>query len=140
MHNKLIRIYNLHQISDITRRIALVSFDVVSLFTNVPVERAKQIAYDRLLTDRSLPDRTTLTPKQVTDLLDFCLNATYIIILSYSGKFYKQTFGTAMDSPVSVTVANSNLVMEDVEDRAISSSDLKPPFWKRYIYDICRQG
>ena len=41
-----------------------------------------------------------------------------------------------MGSSVSVTVAN--LVMEDVEDRVISSYHTPVPFWKkRYVDDIC---
>ena len=44
---------------------------------------------------------------------------------------YQQTFGTAMGSPVSVTVAN--LVMEDVEQRALATSEAQPPFWKTYV-------
>ena len=59
-----------------------------------------------------------------------CLDATF---LAYRGDFYQQTFGTAMGSPVSVTVAN--LVMEDVEQRALSSYPSPPPFWKRYVDD-----
>ena len=38
-----------------------------------------------------------------------------------------------MDSPVSVTVAN--LVMEDVEQRALSSYPSPAPFWRRYVDD-----
>ena len=51
------------------------------------------VANDRLHQDSSLADHTGLSPDQVTNLLRFYLNATY---LAYSGKFYKQTFGTAM--------------------------------------------
>ena len=47
--------------------------------------------------------------------LEFCLGATY---LAYKGSYYQQTYGTAMGPPVSVTVAN--LVMEDLEEIAIS--------------------
>ncbi len=40
-----------------------------------------------------------------------------------------------MWSSVSITVAN--LVMEDVEDRALQSYHSPPLFWKRYIDDVC---
>ena len=38
-----------------------------------------------------------------------------------------------MGSPVSVTVAN--FIMEDVEQRALSSYPSPPPFWMRYVDD-----
>ena len=38
-----------------------------------------------------------------------------------------------MGSPVSVTVAN--LVMEEIEDIALSSFEHAPQFWKRYVDD-----
>ena len=108
------------------------SFDVVSLFTRVPVDRAIEVANSKLLADETLSDRTALSPKEIIRLLEFCLNATY---LCHQGRFFQQTFGTAMGSPVSVTVAN--LVMEDVETRAISNSTHTPFFWKRYVDDVC---
>ena len=105
----------------------LVSFDVVSLFTKVPVELAVRVAHERLLADTSLAE---LSPDEVVNLLRFCLGATY---LSYRGEVYQQTFGTAMGSSISVTVAN--LVMEDVEQRALATCEAQPPFWKRYVDD-----
>lgn len=110
--------------------VLLVSFDVVSLFTKVPVNLATKVAHERLSRDPLLAERTALSPGQVVGLLQFCLNATY---LSYRGEMFQQVYGTAMGSPVSVTVAN--LVMEDVEQRALTSSDYQPPFWKRYVDD-----
>ena len=43
-------------------------------------------------------------------------------------------FSTAMGSPVSVTI--DNLVMEDVEQRAISNFHTTPLFWNRYVDDV----
>ena len=108
----------------------LVSFDVVSLFTRVPADLAISVAGERLKADSSLSERTALSADQVVKLLQFCLDATY---LAYRGEFFKQTFGTAMGSPVLVTVAN--LVMESVEERALSTYQSPVPFWKRYVDD-----
>ena len=36
-----------------------------------------------------------------------------------------------------VSVSIMNLVMENVEVRAISSYDFHPKFWKRYVDDVC---
>ena len=110
----------------------LVSFDVVSLFTNVPTSLAIEVARRRMDADESLETRTNLSVDEIVRLLAFCLNATY---LSFHGSVYRQKYGTAMGSPVSVTVAN--LVMEDVEERALSSFDIELPFWKRYVDDVC---
>ena len=40
-----------------------------------------------------------------------------------------------MGSPVSPVMAN--LVMEDLEKRALSTSIVQPCFWKRYVDDVC---
>ena len=48
---------------------------------------------------------------------------------------YRQVFGTAKGSLVSVVVAN--LVMEDIEERELAALSDPPQFWKRYVDDIC---
>ena len=54
----------------------LVSFDVLSLFTNVPIQEAVQVVKKKLKEDQSLPSRTLLTPKRITELLEICLITT----------------------------------------------------------------
>ena len=46
--------------------------------------------------------------------LDICLDNTY---LCFRNKFYRQIFGVAMGSPISVIVAN--LVMESIENKML---------------------
>ena len=53
----------------------------------------------------------------------------------FRGDYCQQTFSTAMGSPVSVTVAN--LVMEEVEQMALSKFEPPPCFWKRCVDDTC---
>ena len=48
----------------------LVSFDLSSLFTNIPVTEAIQVICNRLQQDGMLADRTTLSPDRVAELLD----------------------------------------------------------------------
>ena len=62
--------------------------------------------------------------------LRICLQATY---LKFRNKFFGQIYGTAMGSPVSVVVAD--LVMEDVEERAIDSFGQPPKVWKQFVDD-----
>jgi len=81
----------------------MVSFDVASLFTNVPIEGAVQAARRKLESDPGLADRTTLTPAEIASLLDFLLRSTY---LRYNGSIYEQREGATMRSPVSAVNAN----------------------------------
>ena len=91
-----------------------------------------QVAHQRLLDDTSLTSHTSLTTDEITTLLEFCLNATYS---TFRNSLYQQVHGTAMGSPVSVVVAD--LVMEDVESRALTTFPSPPRFWKRYEDDTC---
>ena len=69
--------------------------------------------------------------KDIIHLLSFCLKTTQF---AYNDTYYQQVFGTAMGSPVSVVIAN--MVIEDVEQKALANSPVKPFFWKRYVDDV----
>ena len=81
----------------------LVSFDVSTLFTNAPVDKAVWGICDKLRDDQTLRGRTTFSPDRVAELLETCLRSTYF---SYEGAFYEQQEDTAMGSPIPAAVAN----------------------------------
>ena len=112
---------------------ALLSHDVVSLFTNVPIPQALAVIRARLEQDETLSERTALTVDDIMELMDFVMATTYF---QFREKFFEQVFGTAMGSPVSVVV--SNLFMEDLEQKALQSAplDIKPRFWRRFVDDV----
>ena len=109
----------------------LVSFDVKSLYTNIPVEDTLCIIREKLDNDPSLPDRTSLSPASICKLLSSCLKTTSF---RFRDTFYKLTDGVAMGSPVSAVVAN--LFMEHFEAKAIAQSLIKPALWKRFVDDV----
>ena len=64
------------------------------------------------------------------DLVNLCLTSTYF---QYNGKHYKQLHGTAMGSPVSVVAAE--IVMQNIEERALAFYKRTLPLWVRYVDD-----
>ena len=68
----------------------LVSFDVKSLFTSIPLQLALDCAINKSHYQPPLPT------DDLMDLLHLCLTSTYF---QYNGKHYKQLHGTAMGSP-----------------------------------------
>ena len=105
----------------------LVSFDVKSLFTSIPL----QLALD--CTETAINNSTIELPLPTDDLMDLlnlCLTSTYF---QYNGKHYKQLHGTAMGSPVSVVVAE--IVMQNIEEQALATYKRTLPLWLRYVDD-----
>ena len=56
----------------------LVSFDVVSLFTSVPVDKALGLVLDLLSSDESLASRTSLDISDITIGLEHCFSSNQI--------------------------------------------------------------
>jgi len=108
----------------------MVSSDVKSLFTNVPVDEALLIIRNKLEHDETLKLRTFLSVESIMELLTLCLKTTYF---SYEDHFYQQNDGAAMGSPISPVMAN--IYMEFFEQEAITSAQTKPDIWLRYVDD-----
>ena len=95
----------------------LVSFDVVSLYTCIPIKEALEVIYH-------------LTDPDTARLVEICLTS---IFSYFEGESFQYTCGVAMGLPLSPIVAN--IFMEDLESKALASTRLLPKLWKRYVDD-----
>lgn len=89
------------------QRYITVSFDVVSLFTNVSVDLVIKVI------EKKWHDICLLTPidkKTFIKMIRFCL--TDCNYFQYNGKTYKQLYGTAMGNPLSAVA--SNIVLDNL--------------------------
>jgi hypothetical protein len=78
----------------------LVSFDVVGLFTSVPLDEAlTEDIKSRLRIDHTLAERSPLQVEAIIELLEFCLGTTYFQV---DGKFFQKKDSMAMGSTLLV--------------------------------------
>ena len=68
--------------------------------------------------------------RSILDLLSFVLRNSYF---SFQEVIYQQVFGCVMSSPVSALIAE--LVMQEVEEKALATSIVQPRWWRRYVDD-----
>ena len=108
----------------------MVSFDVESLFTSVPTSEVLPLLRSRLESDQTPSEESGLSVDSILELVSFCVNTSYF---QFGEKFYEQTQGMAMGSPLSPVLAN--LYMEWFEQTALSSTNKPPKMWKRYVDD-----
>ena len=108
----------------------VVSFDVLSLFTNIPLIETINIIADSLYDINS--KKTPPFPKPAFIKL---LTLASQGIFMYKDKIYKQTDGVAMGSPLGPSLAN--FFLGHLEKDKIMYSDFTPQFYNRYVDDIC---
>ena len=106
----------------------MVSFDVRNLFTQVPIDEALRVVREKLTSDQTLTERTSIPAPQLVELIELCLWSSYF---EFQDSFYEQVDGTAMGSTLSPIIAN--LYMESLEEATISSAAFQPSLWVRYI-------
>ena len=109
----------------------MVSFDVKSLFTNVPLDRTINIILKRIYDQAEL--QTFLTRSELKEMLLLC---TKKIHFTFNGKTYIQTDGVAMGSPLGPVLAD--IFMIELEKSLLPELTSYISYWKRYVDDtIC---
>ena len=105
-----------------------ISFDVVSLYTNIDTKEAIHTVLDYV---RSHKPRTYgLATHDLYELLDLMLNNN---IFTYGGKFYRQIRGPAMGNRLSGTLA---IICMDRFEHTHIYTTYQPYFYGRYVDDI----
>ena len=108
--------------------IKLLSLDVESLFTKVPVDDVLTFLLNKL---QPYEDHFPVGLGKTIELVRLCV--TYNVF-SFNGNFYKQKFGCSMGNPISPLLAN--LYMEYFETVLLSPIKPSNMIWFRYVDDI----
>ena len=108
-----------------------VSFDVTSLYTNVPIKDTLNIIKDLLLNDENLHNKTSIPPDEFLEITEFVLTKTWFI---FNNDILTQTDGVAMGGPASLVVAE--IYMQAHEQTALTTFSNKPNVWERYVDDV----
>ena len=107
----------------------MVSFDVKSLFTNVPLDRTIDIILKRIYDHKEL--ETPITRCEMKEMLTLC---TKNVHFTYSRKIFVRTDGVAMGSPLGPVFAD--MFMIELEKTLLPDIYIQYiKFWRRYIDD-----
>ena len=107
----------------------LVSYDVTSLFTNIPLQETIDITINLIFNHNP---NLNITRKELKKLFLFTTSQTHFI---FNSKFYNQIDGVAMGSPLAPVLAN--IFMGFYESKWLNEYNLnKPNFYLRYVDDI----
>ena len=106
----------------------MVSFDVVSLFTNVPLYETIDIAIDLFFSEYT---SMRITRNELRELFIFATANTHFM---FNGDLYDQIDGVAMGSPLGPVLAN--LFMGFHESNWINEFTGNVIFYRRYVDDI----
>ena len=110
----------------------MVSFDVTSLYTNIPIIDALNIIKDYVNNDDQYTRKTTIPQDKFLDLVHLVLTTT---CYTFNSQFCQQTDGVAMRGPASS--ATSEIYMQAYKRTAINMA-LHPPkvCWEQFVDDV----
>jgi hypothetical protein len=110
----------------------MVSFDVQSLYPNVPVEEAIKIAVELIWKKNKEKKFTKITKNELFILFNLAVRNVHF---RFFHQYYRQSDGVAMGSPLAPILAD--LFMSQLEEEKISLlTKGKIKIWIRYVDDV----
>ncbi|CAF5121111.1 unnamed protein product [Rotaria sp. Silwood1] len=104
------------------------SFDVCSLFTNIPLDKAIEIAIEKI---KKYNRNLKLNDHDLKELFNYC---TKYSNFTFNNEHYDQINGVAMGSPLAPIIAH--LFMSNLEENIDKYKGKKPEIYYRYVDDI----
>ena len=108
----------------------MASFDVESLFTNIPLQETIDLCVENLFQDRTHVDN--LSKDSFRELLTRTMSESLSL---FDQQFYKQHVGVAMRSPLGPNLANVFLCYHEKTWLQNCLSQFKPVIYRRYVDD-----
>ena len=106
----------------------MVSYDVTSLFTNIPLNETINLATDLIFENNP---EIKISKNDLKELFRFATSESHFL---FDGNFYDQIDGVAMGSPLGPVLAN--LFMAIHEKDWLKNCNSPPIFYRRYVDDI----
>ena len=109
----------------------MVSFDVTSLYTNIPIIDTLNIIKDYVNNNDQFTRKMAIPQEKFLVLVHLVLTTTWC---TFNPQFYQQTDGIAMGGPASSTTAE--IYMQAYEHTAITTALHPPKVWERFVDDV----
>ena len=109
----------------------MVSFDVTSLYTKIPMIDTLNIIKDYVNNDDQFTRKNAIPQDRFFDLFHRVLITTWY---TYNSQFYQQTDGVAMGGPASSTTAE--IYIQAYERTAITTVLHPPKVCERFLDDV----
>ena len=110
--------------------LVMASFDIESLFTNIPLKETIDLCVDILFSNTTNIDG--ITKEYFHELLSICMSESLVL---FDGEFYKQIDGVAMSSPLGSTLAKIFLCFHEYIWLDNCPVEFKPVICRRFVDD-----
>ena len=109
----------------------MVSFDVTSLYINIPIIDTLNIIKDYINNDNQFTRKMAIPQDKFLDLVHLVLTTTWY---TFNSQFYQQTDGVAIGGPASSTTAE--IYMQAYEHTAVTMALHPPKVWEQFVDDV----